>query len=647
MDPCEDFYEFACGSFAKRHSIRSGRKEANYRTVVNRLKGDQLLSDDIMAPVKYVKRVWDSCVSDDSDTNDKVEKLLNYFEELDQLDWQDRFARLTMDGFNSIFTVRYNFHFLVIIGAPEVQLDAFYSAKDSSPLLEYYEALLQLLERQPDQSRPGPTADLSGEFLRIDLSLASTKTNEKESSPLSSSIGLGELSRLTRINWSRLLRKMVNTQALDHPITDYLQVKVEDIEYVRGLSEALDGKDSHFLARYMDLQVLHQSCFFLGKQCRDLQLKLFQAVDSPYVPKYQNKSEFVESTCFRFLRSNFEDLLFKVYHPKNLLDETELKQREFYSDLLNRLKGKLDKTIDKITWMDEETKEMARHPVETILYSNDFNIPPHFYYDNNLQMKYRDVPYVNSLEKKDILDHFRSIVHHFKLQELTIFDWGRYKKWPISIFATRPYLGQEIFRFFIPPFFLIEPFALANQTIQLGFVGWLLTREWVHVFDRVAASHFETLDPESFWSDWTRDEFNRAMQCLVDVYDGQEVDVELRGKAGKAKINGTFSLDENLADLIALDVAYEVYKELNSTSATDTSDFPDPLKELADERLFFLSFANVHCSHQLKPVDVKVVNTPPPKARVNTALCQTAKFADAFSCKPGSNMHPHNRCSFT
>ena len=44
------------------------------------------------------------------------------------------------------------------------------------------------------------------------------------------------------------------------------------------------------------------------------------------------------------------------------------------------------------------------------------------------------------------------------------------------------------------------------------------------------------------------------------------------------------------------------------------------LKELADERLFFLSFANVHCSHQLKPVDVKVVNEPPPKARVNTAL---------------------------
>ena len=637
VDPCEDFYQFACGSFAKRYSIPRGRKEVNYHTlcsdeayhtVVHRLQGDALLSDDTIAPLKYLKRVWDSCVNDDSEGNDRMDRLMDYFEELDKLDWQERLAKLTADGFKTFFTVRVTSRSKVVIGPPE-QLEG---APNSCPFLEIKG---KLSETELDSSLSGRIA--------IDHSPDSpiTEAHEKVSDASTSRMTLAELSRLTRMDWTAILRRIIHTEALWNPISDSLSVTVEDVQYFERFGETLDGKDEDLKVR-----VLQQSCFFLGNQYRDFQFRSLQAVDG--IARYQNKSEFVERTCFDFLSRNFEDLLFRVYHPKNSSQRTMPSFREFLSDLPERLSEQLSRTIENICWMDEETKAPARELVDMIISNDLLGGPAYIYNDADLRLKYSDL--LKSTHEMDAFDYFLSIISHSKRIEFGTKKLNRFNQWPISLFSIRPYLSPETASMLIPPFFMYGPFTstFSPSQIQLGFFGWLLAQQWTHTFDRVADYNYpQYSDAEPFWSHFTRESFNGTMQCLVDVYDGQEVDVELRGKAGKAKINGTFSLDENLADVIALDVAYQVYKDLNSTSDTDTSDFPEPLKQLADERLFFLSFANVHCSHQLKPVDVKVVNTPPPEARVNTALSQTAKFAEVFKCKPGSKMNPVERCSFT
>ena len=109
VDPCDDFYEYACGSFSKRHPIPENKTEVSYhtlysaqvyRTIVDRLQRDQLKSKDTIEPLKYLKRVWDSCVNDDSSTSQQTQKLMQYFEELDRLSWQDQLARLIKDGFD-------------------------------------------------------------------------------------------------------------------------------------------------------------------------------------------------------------------------------------------------------------------------------------------------------------------------------------------------------------------------------------------------------------------------------------------------------------------------------------------------------------------------------------------------------------------
>ena len=70
------------------------------------------------------------------------------------------------------------------------------------------------------------------------------------------------------------------------------------------------------------------------------------------------------------------------------------------------------------------------------------------------------------------------------------------------------------------------------------------------------------------------------------------------------------------------------------------------LKDQFDDRLFFMSYANVHCSHQVKPFARSILLKPPPKLIVNMPLSYFDAFSQVFKCKPGSKMNPHKKCPF-
>lgn len=75
---------------------------------------------------------------------------------------------------------------------------------------------------------------------------------------------------------------------------------------------------------------------------------------------------------------------------------------------------------------------------------------------------------------------------------------------------------------------------------------------------------------------------------------------------------------------------------------------PSLLTDLTPEQLFFLSFANAHCSNDhpdLVSAELKLGMRPPKKYRVNVPLAHTEKFAQAFKCKAGSKMNPVKKCT--
>ena len=262
--------------------------------------------------------------------------------------------------------------------------------------------------------------------------------------------------------------------------------------------------------------------------------------------------------------------------------------------------------------------------------------------NNGVSLDYLEGQHINSTDKVDIFDYFRGLIEFREKKQSSIIANLRLE--PHSLFATHPSWSEPNERLYVPFFFMKGLFNADDllDQIRFGFYGSLLTHEMTHQFDALAANFTEkyTFSKKSIWSKDSRENFDKQMQCLIDAYDGQQV--------GSGKINGTFTLDENLADLIGVNAAFESWKNNTSSRLFNASEIPDPLKDLMDERLFFLAYANSHCSRDAEqmPVELQLGLKTPHKLRVNLPLAHSDHFAQAFKCAPGSKMNPAKKCPF-
>ena len=117
----------------------------------------------------------------------------------------------------------------------------------------------------------------------------------------------------------------------------------------------------------------------------------------------------------------------------------------------------------------------------------------------------------------------------------------------------------------------------------------------------------------------------------MDQYSGYEA---LPGQA----LNGQATLNENIADLGGLKLAYAAFEAtLPSTGAPG----------FTAEQQFFLSYAQLWCasvSDQASTLALAIDPHSPPKFRVNGVATNLPQFAQAFSCPAGAPLAPTDRC---
>lgn len=177
----------------------------------------------------------------------------------------------------------------------------------------------------------------------------------------------------------------------------------------------------------------------------------------------------------------------------------------------------------------------------------------------------------------------------------------------------------------------------APRAMNYGAMGMVMGHELTHGFDSSGRKFAPDGRMTEWWDPAAEARFEEAAKCVSTQYSGYEV---LPG----LMLNGELTLTENIADAGGLKASYRAYQRWVAESGGE----PAAVRGLSNEQLFFVSFAQAWCV-KARPETERVLaltdTHSPPRYRVNGTLINTAAFGEAFACAEGSPMRPKSSCT--
>lgn len=189
----------------------------------------------------------------------------------------------------------------------------------------------------------------------------------------------------------------------------------------------------------------------------------------------------------------------------------------------------------------------------------------------------------------------------------------------------------------LPAGILQAPFYSPNAgvAVNLGGLGMIVGHEITHGFDDMGAKFAGNGNMEDWWSPDVAKTFEEKTQCVIDKYAAYEV---LPGLF----INGELTLGENIADMGGVKFAYHAYKAMREGKE------PVIAGGYSEDQQFFLAVGQAWC-HESREEKLRqqVLTNPhsPAKFRVNGSVSSLPAFAEAFDCAAGTPMNPENMCT--
>jgi len=181
-----------------------------------------------------------------------------------------------------------------------------------------------------------------------------------------------------------------------------------------------------------------------------------------------------------------------------------------------------------------------------------------------------------------------------------------------------------------PPFF--DP--TMDDAVNFGAIGRAMGHEFTHGFDDHGRKFDEHGNLRDWWTPEDSARFEERAKCFVDEYSQFVV-------VGDQKLNGTLTLGENLADNAGLRLAYAALENRLAEKP------PQLIDGLTPEQRFFLAFAETQCGNVTEQAaSNRLLTDPhsPGRWRVNGTVRNMPEFQKAWGCKAGQPTVAENAC---
>jgi putative endopeptidase len=626
-NPCQDFYQYACGNWLKANPIpadqsRWGRfdelDERNKMVLRQILEEAAKPAPNRDATTQKIGDYYAACM-DEKALDARGLKLLQ--PELDriakvanQVQLSEAIAHLHRIGSAPLFSFSSGQDFkdstAVIAQLDQGGLglpDRDYYLKDdpkSVELRQKYAAhvarMFELAGEKPEIAKvhAATVMKIETDLAKASLDRVSRRDPEKIYHPMKE----GELAHIG--GWFQWTAYFTGTGA-----PQFQNVNVSWPDYFKAVGAEIQSVSLEDWKPYLTWNLLHAEAAFLptafAKETFDFFGKTLSGAEEMR-PRWKRCSDFTDADLGEALGRKFVERTFGAEGKERTLK------------MVGALEKALGEDIEKLPWMTPATKKQALVKLKAI--TNKIGYPDHWRDYSALAIN-PDDPLGNNL---------RASAFEFQRQLDKIGKPPDRLEWGMTPPTVNAYYDPQMNNINFPAGILQPPFYdnNADDAVNFGGIGMVIGHELTHGFDDQGAKIDAKGNLRDWWTKDDKQKFEERTKCVADQY-AQYVVVD------DIHINSRLTLGEDVADLGGEILGYIAWQD-----ATKGKDLK-PVDGLTPEQRFFIGFAQWDCSNQ-RPEEMRLraLTDPhsPSQYRINGVVVNMPDFANAFSCKAGQPM---------
>jgi putative endopeptidase len=630
VDPCTDFYQFACGGWLAANPIPADRprwgrfdelSEKNDE-VLRRVLEDAATGRDPAA--KQIGDYYSTCMDEQAIERSGAKPLELDLKNIAALTAVNRLPELLAELHKIGVGAFFSFGSEPDMKNASVAIAAVDQGGMGLPDRDYYfrddPRSIEIRNQYVDHvtkmltlaGEPAATASKDAEaVMRLETALAKAaldRVARRDPEKIYHRVMPDELQKLTpNFDWARYLK------GTGGPAITLINVTEPD--FFKAFNQVIASTPIDEVRAYLRWQLVHANAFILSKAFVDENFHFYSATlqgVEEQRPRWKRCVSYVDSDLGEALGQAFVN---ETFGPRAKADMLKM-----VADVENAL----ERDLNTLDWMTDTTKKQALAKLHAT--ANKIGYPD----------KWRDYSAL-TIERGDAVGNsHRANTFEFHRQLNKIgkpVDKGEWSMTPPTVNAYYNPLENNIN---FPAGILQPPFYSAGRDAALNYggAGAVIGHELTHGFDD-QGRQFDANGNLRDW--WTADDANAYKQrssCIAEEYS-QFTAID------DVKLNGRLTLGENTADNGGLRLALMAYLGSDAAKTATTIDGFTP------EQRVFLGWASVWCENRRPEYERLQAQTnphSPGRYRVNGVLANMPEFQKAFSCKPDAPMVSKNAC---
>jgi putative endopeptidase len=635
LDPCVDFYQYACSNWMKNNPIPSdysawisfAEVEEHNNAVLRRILEKASVDDAKRSPVlQKIGDFYASCMDEDAANKKRYTPLQPELDRIasvkDKVQMIEVMARESLIGPKSLFLFSsgpdiHNASMTIasIDQGGFVLPDRDYYLKDDPDMVtirktyaDHVAKMFTLIGQSPEQAKQSADA-----ALKIETELARAAMDRT-------------LRRDPKTQDHKMTVAEIESQAPNFHLSHYFAVtgapsfkelNVSDPEFFKTLNRIIEKINLEDWKAYMIWQLVNVAGPSLSDDFVQEDFKLQQALSGQKElrPRWKRCIAAVDGSLGEVLGQRYVDETFGTEGKDRMLKMVDALERALQQD------------ISSLPWMTETTKKEALIKLKAI--RNKIGYPEKWRDYSKLNIVRNDLP--GNLERASEFETHRQLMKIGKPVDKN--------EWDITPPTVNAFYNPEHNEIVFPAGILQPPFfdKTMDDAVNFGGIGLVIGHELTHGFD----DEGRQFDPQGNLRDWwtpkDAQEFEQRANCIVDEYGGFTSVDDL-------KLNGKLTLGENTADNGGARIALMALHEL---MAQTKQSLDKKIDGYTPDQRYFLGFARAWCEN-ITPENLRVGARSDPHSpgrwRVNGVVQNMPEFQSAFHCKAGQPMVSQKAC---